>query len=132
MTKSLTPFLMFTQGGCAAAIKFYVSLFQDSRIDSIVHYPEDGSENSGRVMMATFTLKGRPYRANDSVGFHKFDFTPSFSIFVECQDLEEIEHLFEILSDGGMAFMPLDNYGFSQRFGWVQDRFKISWQLNLA
>lgn len=132
MTKSLTPFLMFTQGGCEAAITFYASLFSDSRIDSIVHYPEDGSENSGRVMMATFTLKGRPYRANDSVGFHKFDFSPSFSIFVECKDLEEIEHLFEILSDGGMALMPLDNYGFSQRFGWVQDRFKVSWQLILA
>ena len=132
MTKSLTPFLMFTQGGCEEAIRFYVSLFPDSRIDSVAHYPEDGSDNSGLVMMAAFTLKGRPYRANDSVGFHSFDFTPSFSIFVECKDADEIEHLFEILGDGGMALMPLDNYGFSQRFGWVQDRFKISWQLNLA
>jgi predicted 3-demethylubiquinone-9 3-methyltransferase (glyoxalase superfamily) len=132
MTKDVTSFLMFTQGGCEEAIRFYVSLFPDSRIDSLVRYPESAAQNSGRVMMAAFTLNGRPFRANDSVGFHEFDFTPSFSIFVECADMEEIEHLYEILGDGGAGFMPLDNYGFSQRFGWVQDRFGISWQLNLA
>jgi uncharacterized glyoxalase superfamily protein PhnB len=46
--------------------------------------------------------------------------------------VEELERVFGILADGGKVHMPLDNYGFSRRFGWVDDRFGVSWQLNLA
>ncbi len=132
MTISLTPFLMFTQGGCEEAINFYVSLFADSHIDRLIRFPDDSPTNPGRVMMAEFTIDGVQFRANDSVGFHQFDFTPSFSNFVECQDMAELERLFGALSEGGLVLMPLDDYGFSRRFGWVQDRFNISWQLSLA
>ncbi|MET0544835.1 MAG: VOC family protein [Caulobacterales bacterium] len=131
MSRSVTPFLMFTQGGCEEAIRFYVSLFADSRVDQVTYFPA-GSPMAGTVMLANFTLKGRPYRANDSVGMHAFDFTPSFSNFVECDDAEELDGLFGKLSEGGQVMMPTDNYGFSRRFGWVQDRFNVSWQLNLV
>lgn len=60
------------------------------------------------------------------------NFTPSMSLFVECDTEEEVERLFAALSDGGSALMPLGDYGFSRRFGWVADRFGITWQLNLV
>jgi predicted 3-demethylubiquinone-9 3-methyltransferase (glyoxalase superfamily) len=53
------------------------------------------------------------------------------SLFVDCDSVEELAHLFARLSDGGSVLMPPDDYGFSQRFAWVADRFGVSWQLNL-
>lgn len=63
---------------------------------------------------------------------HDFSFTPSSSTFVEFGSAAELEQAFQTLSEGGQVLMPLDNYGFSRRFGWVNDRFGVSWQLNLA
>ena len=68
----------------------------------------------------------------DSHVKHSFTFTPSISIFVECADEIEQQRAFTQLAEGGSVLMPLDNYGFSARFGWVNDRFGVSWQLNLA
>jgi predicted 3-demethylubiquinone-9 3-methyltransferase (glyoxalase superfamily) len=65
------------------------------------------------------------------VAKHEFSLTPAFSLFVECASDEEIERLFAALGDGGATLMPLGAYGFSRRFGWVNDRFGVSWQLNL-
>ena len=63
---------------------------------------------------------------------HDFGFTPSVSLFVECQDEAELEKLFAELSGEGRVLMPLGDYGFSRRFGWCNDRYGVSWQLNLA
>lgn len=63
---------------------------------------------------------------------HDFTFTPSISLFVECESEMELEVAYQALSAGGELLMPLDNYGFSTRFGWVNDRFGVSWQLNLS
>ena len=54
------------------------------------------------------------------------------SLFVDCESEAEIEEVFSRLSTGGLVLMPLDNYGFSTKFGWVKDRFGPSWQLNLS
>ena len=67
----------------------------------------------------------------DSPAPHDFTFTPSTSLFVECASLEEQDAAFERLSENGEVLMPLDNYGFSQRFAWVADHYGVSWQLNL-
>ena len=53
-------------------------------------------------------------------------------MFVDCDNNIELEDVFNQLSSGGKVLMPLDNYGFSKKFGWVNDRFGVSWQLNLA
>ena len=68
---------------------------------------------------------------HDSFVTHGFDFTPSWSFFVECADAAEFDRLFAALSDKGGVLMPPDNYGWSTRFAWVNDRFGISWQLDL-
>ena len=67
----------------------------------------------------------------DSNVKHEFTFTPSFSIYLTCESEAEIEKVYGALINGGGAMMPLDNYGFSQKFGWIADKFGVSWQLNL-
>ena len=70
-------------------------------------------------------------RVTDSTISHDFDFTPAWSFFVDSTSEEETETLVQALSEGGMTMMPLDDYGWSQQFAFVQDRFGISWQINL-
>lgn len=67
----------------------------------------------------------------DSPMKHGFTFTPAISLFVQCADEAELNRLYAALADGGAELMPLGNYGFSPKFGWVNDRFGVSWQLNL-
>jgi predicted 3-demethylubiquinone-9 3-methyltransferase (glyoxalase superfamily) len=69
---------------------------------------------------------------SDSFVKHAFDFTPSSSIFVECDDEAMFERAFVALSKDGQVLMPPGNYGFSKWFGWCNDRFGVSWQLNIA
>jgi predicted 3-demethylubiquinone-9 3-methyltransferase (glyoxalase superfamily) len=76
-------------------------------------------------------LNGIRFICSDSPPIHKWDFTPAVSIYFESKNEEELERLFSKLSENGAVAMPLDNYGFSQKFGWVVDRFGFSWQLNL-
>ncbi|MGK7378727.1 VOC family protein [Planococcus sp. 1R117A] len=119
----ITTFLMFS-GQAEEAMEFYTSLFEDSRVDNIVHN-EDGT-----VMQATFTLNGQTLMCIDSIVNHEFTFTPAISLYVTCDSEEEIDRVFAQLSEGGGVLMPLDEYPFSKKFGWLVDRFGVSWQLN--
>lgn len=123
------------EGKAEEAMTLYTSLFDDSEIVSITKYGSDGPggpEAEGTVQNAVFSLKGQRYLAFDSYIEHDFSFTPSISLFVECESEEELETLFKNLNEGGEVLMPLDNYGFSTKYGWVNDRFGVSWQLNFG
>ncbi|MFB4331769.1 VOC family protein [Paenibacillus sp. CR_12] len=128
--KSVTPFLMF-QGNAEEAINHYISIIEDSEIISITRYGPNQPGAEGSVMHAAFSLKGQTFMCIDSNVKHEFTFTPSFSIYLTCESEAEIEKVYGALIDGGGAMMPLDNYGFSQKFGWIADKFGVSWQLNL-
>ncbi|MGW8824535.1 VOC family protein [Paenibacillus lautus] len=128
--KSVTPFLMF-QGNAEEAINHYISIIEDSEIISITRYGPNQPGAEGSVMHAAFSLKGQTFICIDSNVKHEFTFTPSFSIYLTCESEAEIEKVYGALIDGGGAMMPLDNYGFSQKFGWIADKFGVSWQLNL-
>ncbi|MCC3374208.1 VOC family protein [Cohnella sp. REN36] len=125
------PFLMFQDGKAEEAMNFYTSLIEDSEITSIVRYGANEAGDEGTVMQATFTLKGQEFMCIDSNVKHNFTFTPSFSIYVACSTEEEIKVLYEKLKEDRQALMPLGNYGFSKKFGWLNDRYGVSWQLNL-
>jgi predicted 3-demethylubiquinone-9 3-methyltransferase (glyoxalase superfamily) len=127
----VTPFLMFQNGDAEEAMNFYTSLIEDSCITNIARYGANESGDEGTVMQATFTLKGQEFMCIDSNVKHQFDFTPSFSIFLTCDTEEELDLIYGKLSEGGQALMPLGDYGFSKKFGWLNDRFGVSWQLNL-
>ena len=129
--EKVMPFLMFQKGKAEEAMNFYTSLIEDSKITKIVRYGANESGDEGTVMQATFTLKGQEFMCIDSNVKHQFSFTPSFSIFVTCSTEEELDTLYQKLSEGGEALMPLGDYGFSKKFGWLNDYFGVSWQLNL-
>jgi predicted 3-demethylubiquinone-9 3-methyltransferase (glyoxalase superfamily) len=131
MAETITPLLMF-DGQAEAAMTFYRSLFDDAEVLSITRYGPEGPGADGSVMHATFTIAGREFMCMDSSQKHEFGFTPAISLYVNCADEAEIDRRYAALVDGGQELMPLGNYGFSTKFGWVNDRFGVSWQLNLA
>jgi predicted 3-demethylubiquinone-9 3-methyltransferase (glyoxalase superfamily) len=132
MAKQVTPFLMFQGGVAEQAITFYTSLFDGAQILELTRWGPGQPGPEGTVLRASFSLAGQIFFCSDSPVEHGFTFTPSFSVWIETESEAELERLFAALSDGGGVLMPLGNYGFSTRFGWVNDRFGVSWQLNLA
>ena len=129
--QKITTFLMF-EGGAEEAMNFYLSLFDDAEVVAITRYGAEGPGPEGSVMHATFALAGQQIMCSDSFVHHEFSFTPSVSLFVDCADEAELERLYTALSEKGAVLMPLGEYGFSRKFGWVNDRYGVSWQLNLA
>ncbi|WP_062106667.1 VOC family protein [Bacillus niameyensis] len=127
----IIPFLMFQDGKAEEAMNFYTSLMKDSQITNIIRYGANEAGEEGTVMKASFSLKGQEFMCIDSNIKHQFSFTPSFSIYVTCDNEEEIDNLYQKLLDGGQALMPIGDYGFSKKFGWINDRFGVSWQLDL-
>ena len=130
MPATVTPFLMF-EGQAQEAMEFYTRVIRDSHILDVERYGPDGPGAEGSVVVASISLAGQTVLFSDSPISHDFTFTPSISLFVTCESEEEIERIGAALGEGGKALMPIDNYGFSRRFTWVQDRFGVSWQLNL-
>lgn len=131
MANAVATHLMF-DGTAEEAMNFYVSIFKDSTINRIERYAAGEPGAEGSVKQASFTLAGQPFLCIDSPVKHDFTFTPSMSIFVDCENEAELVEAFERLADGGEVLMPVDDYGFSVRFGWVQDRYGVPWQLNLS
>ncbi|GAB5527053.1 MAG: hypothetical protein Roseis2KO_49250 [Roseivirga sp.] len=127
----IATFLTFQDNNAEEAMNFYVSLFKNSRIIDVQRYGEGGPAKAGTILMAKFELNGSAFACSDSYTKHLWNFTPGVSIWVECKSDDEIENLLAKLSENGKLFMPLDNYGFSQKFAFVEDRFGVSWQLNL-
>ena len=126
------PFLMFQDGKAQAALDLYFATFPDSRMVRVERYARGEGGPAGTIKVAVFTLCGREFMCSDSPVKHGFTFTPSSSTFVDFDSIAELERVFGILAEGGHVLMPLGDYGFSKRFGWLNDRFGVSWQLNLA
>ncbi len=138
-----STFLTFVGDQCGKAeeaIKFYTSLFPNSGVKKIIKYAE--GEDGGTpelIKYGVFTLNGVEYRVSESNYNHAWSFTPGVSLFVACDSENEIQTLFEKLSsNGGQVMVPLDayegtgDYGFGKKFGWCEDKYGISWQLNLS
>ena len=118
-------------GKAEEAMRFYVSLFNGSAITAIEKYGAGEMGAEGSVKKASFTLAGHEMFCIDSPTKHAFTFTPSTSLFVDCEDEAEFDRTFAALSEQGALLMPPGNYGFSTKFAWLNDRFGVSWQLNL-
>ena len=121
MPKQVVPFLMFQGANAERAMTFYTSLFADGRIVDITRYGPEGPGPEGTVQVARFALAGQEFLCSDSFVAHGFDFTRAFSVWIETESEDELQRLFAALGDGGAQLMPLDDYGFSRRFGWVNE-----------
>ncbi|GGG79359.1 VOC family protein [Paenibacillus radicis (ex Gao et al. 2016)] len=133
--QKISPFLMFF-GQAEEAIQFYTSIFDDSRIDKVTRFSDVGIPvepgNEQKVLHAIFTLKGQQFMCIDNLDKqHKHSFTPALSLFVSCDTEEELNRVFEQLSVGGAVLMSLAETPVSAKFGWVEDRYGVSWQLDL-
>lgn len=131
--QKITPFLWFNNQ-CDEAMQFYTSLFPHSSIKSVKRYPTDMQVGpvpnmGGKVLTGVFELAGYQFMALD--GGPHFTFTPAVSISVQCESEAEIDALYAKLSKGGKILMPLQDYGFSKKYVWLNDRFGLSWQLNV-
>jgi predicted 3-demethylubiquinone-9 3-methyltransferase (glyoxalase superfamily) len=131
MAEMVRPFLMFT-GDAEAAMNLYVSLFPDGDVLELRRHPPGSPGPEGKVMRARFRVGDQEVICSDSAPVHDFTFTPSTSLFVDCETEARLDELFARLSEGGEVLMPPGGYGFSRKFAWVNDRFGVSWQLNLA
>jgi predicted 3-demethylubiquinone-9 3-methyltransferase (glyoxalase superfamily) len=118
--QKITPFLWF-DNKAEEAINFYVSIFKNSKVGRITRYGEEGEKVSGRpkgtVMTATFELEGREFIALN--GGPQFKFTEAISFVVNCETQEEIDEMWEKLSEGGEK----------GRCGWLKDKYGLSWQV---
>lgn len=124
--QKITTFLTF-EGRAEEAMRFYVSLFGDGEVTRVVRYGTGEEGRAGTVRHATFTIAGQQLMCIDRPMHHEFTCTPAMSLYARCGSAEEMDRLYAALSEGGQELMPLDDYGFSAQFGWVNDRFGVSW-----
>ncbi len=130
--QKITPHLWFDREAKEAA-EFYATLFPNSRVTNITALH---GTPSGDADVVSFELSGQPFMAIS--GGPLFKFNPSISFFVnfdssrDRNSLENLERLWDKLSSGGTVLMPLQQYPFSDLYGWVQDKYGLSWQLILS
>jgi predicted 3-demethylubiquinone-9 3-methyltransferase (glyoxalase superfamily) len=128
--KNINPFLWFDDNA-EEAVNFYISTFGNSKIISTTKYSEESAKASGRpkdsVMTIAFDLYGQPFVAMN--GGPIFKINPSVSFFVNCTTEQEAEDLWNKLLSSGKVLMPLDKYPFSEKYGWLEDKFGVSWQI---
>lgn len=114
--QKITPFLWF-DGNAEEAMKFYTSIFKNSKIRQVHRWGEGGPGPKGTVMSGTFELDGQEFMALN--GGPDFTFSEAISFFVKCETQEEVDELWERLSEGGQA----------QMCGWLKDKFGVTWQI---
>ena len=114
--QKITPFLWF-DGNAEEAANFYISIFKNSKMGKISRYRDAGPGPKGSVMSVTFQIEGQEFFALN--GGPQFKFTPAISFFVNCETQKEVDDLWEKLSAGGRT----------DRCGWLQDKFGVSWQI---
>lgn len=132
MTTRVTPFLMFQDGRAEEAVNRYIEVFRDARLVSLERYGQNTvGANELSIKHALFEILGQRVGVTESPIEHAFGFTPAVSLFVDFDSEHELDRVFAALSEGGFVMMPPDNYGFSRKFAFIQDRYGVSWQLNL-
>lgn len=130
MTAGVTTFLML-RGRAEEAMAFYTSLFDDGQVLSVVRYGPGESGEEGAVKHARFAFAGQEFMCVDGSERHESVFASAASLYVECESEDEIDRLYGALGDEGAVLMPLGDHGIGAKFGWVNDRFGLSWQLSL-
>lgn len=114
--QKITPFLWF-DNNAEEAMNFYASIFKNSKIGRVTRYSEAGPGQKGTVMTATFQIEGQEFYVLNAGP--KFKFTEAISFFVDCEDQQEVDELWEKLSAGGQK----------SQCGWLKDKFGLSWQI---
>ena len=131
INQKITPTLWF-DNKAEEAINFYVSVFPNSKINFVKKWTDDmllpnESMKLGTVQSASFTLDWMQFYAFD--GGPDFQFNPSISFYAVFETLAEVDEVWNKLADGGEVLMPLKKYDWTERYGWIKDRFGVSWHI---
>lgn len=121
--EKITPHLWFDNNAEEAA-KFYTSIFKDSKLKNVTTLH---NTPSGTVEIITIEVLGQEFTLISAGPLFKFN--PSVSFLVACSTKEEVDELWKKLSEGGTALMDLGEYPFSEKYGWMQDKYGLSWQI---
>lgn len=124
--QKIIPHLWFDKEAKEATL-FYSSLFQDSKIENVTTLT---GTPSGECDIVNFKLAGQEFMAISAGPYFKFN--PSISLFVVFDSEVEIDAVWDKLIDGGKALMSYDTYPWAHRYGWLQDKYGLSWQLSLS
>src|SRR5207244_7270676 len=124
--QKISPHLWFDKEAIEAS-ELYTSIFKDSRIRNTTTLH---NTPSGSVDLVTIELSGQEFRLISAGPLFKFN--PSISFLVACKTKDEVDGLWKRLSERGTALMELGEYPFSERYGWTQDRYGLSWQVMFA
>jgi len=119
--RKITPSMLFTSnhfGKAEEAINYYASVFDNSFIDGITHYPKE-NEHAGKIMFSMFKLNNYDMIAMDGPGVHDYTFNEAVSFVVDCDTQDEIDYYWGKLTEGGQE----------SQCGWLKDKFGVSWQI---
>ena len=119
------------QGDADEALALYRSVFPAFEVEVQDRYGAGEALPEGAIKLASARFAGHALIIYNSPPIHDFKFTPSTSLYVECDSAEALDAAFEQLSREGQILMPVGDYGFSARYGWLLDPFGLSWQLSL-
>ena len=114
--QKITPFLWF-DNNAEEAVNFYLSVFKNSKLGSVQRYGAAGPGKEGDVMSVTFEIDGEEFYTLN--GGSNYKFSPATSFFIDCKTQEEVDHLWESLSEGGQQMAC----------GWLTDKFGVTWQI---
>lgn len=142
MSQKIIPNLWFD--GAKEAVEFYLPLFPNSRITQIDYYPNSAEEGladfqldlAGKELSIAFELDGFSFVAINAAP--EFLFNPSLSLLInfdpsrDANAEQNLDTLWDALLEGGEVLMPLEAYPFSKRYGWVKDKYGLTWQLMLT
>jgi len=121
-TKKITPFLWFDNQAAEAA-NFYTTVFNNSKVNNTVR-------NGEAVMVVDFSLDGQSFSALN--GGPQFRFNPSISFYVVCETAAETDSVWQKLSEGGLVMIPIERQEWSEKYGFLQDRFGVAWQISMG
>jgi predicted 3-demethylubiquinone-9 3-methyltransferase (glyoxalase superfamily) len=121
--QKITPHLWYDTEAVEAA-EFYCSVLPDSKVTNVSTLHDTPS---GDTDIVSFQLCGQEFQSISAGPLFKFN--PSISFLISCNSREEVDDFWNKLADGGKALMPLDSYPFSERYGWTEDRYGLSWQI---
>jgi predicted 3-demethylubiquinone-9 3-methyltransferase (glyoxalase superfamily) len=142
VTQSLSIYLTF-HGNAEEAMNFYISVFENAEVVHVIRArSEDAGWTEGTLQYGIFKIASQQVvcmnapppgsRGNDIAPWPEFEFNPAMTIYVERDSEEGFDKLYEALSEGGDKYLPAQSYGFSPKFAWVNDRYGISWRINLS
>lgn len=124
--------ILVYNGRAKEAMNFYCNVFDDSEILELHEYGPQDTGETGTIKQALLRIRDAEFLCTDRPVHKESSHTPSVSIGINASTEQEIQELYDALSEYGIVMMPLDDYGIGKLFAWVADRFGVSWQLKLG